>query len=96
MAEVALPGVLVDLCAPDFIAAPDHVYRGLLAAHQLPQHLVDEPFFDQWFDSFRDFHGTQSTEYAACATEEKAPLRRCSAFDHPVSGSGGAGQENDC
>jgi len=57
LAKAALVGLFVNLCATDLVAAADHVYLGLLAAHQLTHDLVNEAILDQRFDSFGCLHG---------------------------------------
>ncbi len=55
--EVAPGRVLVDLRAAHFVAAPDGVDDRLLAAHELPQHRVDEAFADERLEPLGSPHG---------------------------------------
>ena len=57
LAETALIGFLVDFGAANRFAAANDIDGGLLAAHQLANHLIDEAFFDECGESVRGFHG---------------------------------------
>jgi hypothetical protein len=54
--EAAVRGLLVDLGAAHLLAAADHVHGGFLAAHQLPDHGIDQTFVDQRLQTLRSFH----------------------------------------
>jgi hypothetical protein len=47
VAEAALIGFLVDFGAANVFAAANDIDGGLLAAHQLAEHLIDEAFFNE-------------------------------------------------
>jgi hypothetical protein len=57
--ESALVGFLVNLCATNLVAALDNVDRRLFSALELAQDFVYQAVFDEWFDSFWDFHWSE-------------------------------------
>ena len=85
LAETALLRVLVDLRATRRIAAAHDIDRRLLAAHQLADDLVDQPFLEQRGKPFGYFHADAG--YAPDCP--KRPTRRCvngQARTHPGAG----------
>ena len=57
LAEAALLGIFVNLGATNVFATAHDIDGGFLAAHQLPEHLVNEAFFNEGGQSFWGFHG---------------------------------------
>ena len=66
LAEATLIGILVHLGAANRFAAANDIDGGLLAAHQLANHLIDEAFFDECGESVRGFHGGLGFGLAGC------------------------------
>ena len=56
LAKAAVVRFFVDLGAAGFVTAAHHVDHGLLAAHELPDHGVDQAFLDEGLQAGGSFH----------------------------------------
>ena len=69
LAEAALVGFLVDLGAADFLAAAHEIDRGLLAALELADDVVDESVLDEGFEGARNLDGGDGRGFRGCVRQ---------------------------